>query len=244
MDRPATEGDIVGKTVARILQTEWEHSETYSSCDFYMEFTDGTLIRLGFDSLSWIDAGGCTSLGLRDVEIDSDFPAFWSSDGCTGVGATIEKVITTSYDNIYLMMSGQYYLTSQFEEGQTALSLHDHEDFLDYARIFEFFDYWTKEPCIINNLRSIDVIVESSVDDLDLWQSRELFLTIGRVKDGVVSNMLAVPNEASGKGWKARFVVPEVGTYRIIVQRRQGDFVADVHIDESVINRGRAGGMP
>lgn len=239
MNHSVTKGDIVGKTIARILQTEWEHLEGFSHCEFYVEFTNGTLLGFQYDSLLRIDADDRMLLRLRDVEIDSDFPAFFSSDGFTGVGATIEKVLTTSYDEPYLLLSGQYYLTSELEECQTALSLLHHQEFLYYARISEFFDYWTKEPYIFNNMRAIDVIVKSNVDDLDLWQSSELFLTIGRVWEGEVRDRLAVPNKPKDNGWSARFVVPEVGIYRIFVKRRQGEFFADVHINEFVIAEGR-----
>jgi hypothetical protein len=238
MNHPATESDIIGKTIAKILQTEWEHSEKFSSCNFYIEFTDGTLISL-CESFIQIESDGRASLNLQNIDRDSDFPAFWSSDGNTGVGATIEKVLTTSYNTVCLQMSGQYYLAAVLEEGQTALCIWDQNDFLDNARSCEYFDYWTKAPCIFNNMRAIDMIIESSVDDLVLWQSSDLHLTIGRIKDEHVSELLSVPNMPNGEACKARVVVPEPGAYRIIVKRRQGDFVTDVQIDEAVIVGGR-----
>ena len=88
-------------------------------------------------------------------------------------------------------------------------------------------------------MRAIDMIIESSVDDLVLWQSSDLHLTIGRIKDEHVSELLSVPNMPNGEACKVRVVVPEPGAYRIIVKRRQGDFVTDVQIDEAVIVGGR-----
>jgi hypothetical protein len=239
MNRPATEADVIGKTVAGILHTEWEHWEEFSCCNFFVDLCDRSLIGINRDSLMWIDAGDRASLVLRNVELDCDFPAMWSSDGFTGVGATIEKVLATSYGSIYLQMSGKHYLTVEEEEFQTALGMHDYDDFLHYARTSEYFDYWTKEPCFFENMRAVDVFVESSIGDLRLWQARELFLTIGRVEDGRICDLVCEPNEPSGNGWKARFVVPVLGTYRIFVQRQHGDFAVDVRIDESVIERGR-----
>lgn len=239
MEHPATESDIVGKTIARILQTEWEHSENFSNCDFYVEFTDGTLIYLGFDgSLCRIDSEDRASIKLHDVEIDSDYPAFWSCDENVGVGSLIEKVLKDTCDDVYLVLSERYYLTPQVEEGSTQLGLLNRKNFLDYARYDEFFDYWTNKPFISDNMRAIDVIVKSSVDDLNLWQSRDLFLTIGHVKDGNVSDRVFVPNKPHGDLWKARFVVPEPGTFQIRVQRRGDDFCSDFQIDESVIVEG------
>ena len=95
MDRPATKGDLVGKTIARVLQTEWEHSEEFSSCNYYLEFTDGTLIRLDVHSIPCICTGNSES--LKDIETDTDFPACFSSDGSTGAGLIVDNVITTSY---------------------------------------------------------------------------------------------------------------------------------------------------
>ena len=136
------------------------------------------------------------------------------------------------------MLSGQHYLTAEIDEGHTSLYVNDRSDFLQHARISEFFDYWTKEPCIFDNMRAIDVVVESNARDLKLWQSRELFLTIGPVKASKVSDRLAVPNEPFPGGWKARFVVPELGGYRIAVLRQRREFVADIQIDEAVISAG------
>ena len=236
MNRPATKGDLVGKTIARVLQTEWEHSEEYSSCNYYLEFTDGTLVWLECDSFPWVCTGGRES--LKDVETDTGYPACFSSDGSTGIGRTVDNVITTSYGNVYLVLSGQYYLTAELGEGHPSLYVNDRADFLQQARIWEFFDYWTKEPCIFDNMRAIDVVVESNARDLKLWQSRELFLTIGPVKAGQVSDRLALTNERIAGGWKARFVVPELGEYRIAVQRQRREFVADIQIDEAVISAG------
>jgi hypothetical protein len=87
-------------------------------------------------------------------------------------------------------------------------------------------------------MRAIDVLVKSSVHDLKLWQSSELFLTIGRVKAGKVSDLLGVPSKAFAGGWKARFVIPELGNYRIMIERRRGQFSSDIQIDEAVISAG------
>jgi hypothetical protein len=129
-------------------------------------------------------------------------------------------------------------LNNELGEGQTALVVNDYQSFLYFARIFEFFDYWTRELCIFENMRAIDLVITSSANDLDLWQSSELFLTIARVNDGSAGKSRAIPNKAWGAGWKARFVVPEVGAYRIVVQRRQSTFSKDVSIDQSVIAAG------
>lgn len=239
MHHSVKDSDIVGKIIARVLQTEWEHLEEFSHCDFYIEFSDGTLIGLGFDTLSRIDINDWKRWNLKDVEIDSDFPSFWTPDGFTGIGGKIERVLTTGYGSVFLLISGRHYLTAEITEGQAVLCMHDHNAFLHYAQLFEFFDYWTDEPCIFENMRGIDLFITSSVDDLDLWHSSELFLTIGRLENGAVSDRLAVPNKPNRNGWIARFVVPEPGIYRITIQRQQNDFVTDVRIDEPVIVGGR-----
>lgn len=240
MQNLASESKIIGKTIARVLQTEWEHIEYFSCCSFYIELTDGTLVDLGLDgSPLLICTNDRESLKLHDVEIDTESPAFWSSDDSIAIGSSIEKVLRDDYDNAYLLLSGQYYLTTDSDEHATLLGLLNHKDFVDRARSLEFFDYWTKEPFIVDNMRAIDVIVTSTVDDLDLWQSRELFLTIGRVKDGNVIDRMCIPNSMHGESWTARFVVPEPGTYQVWVQRLNDDFSTDVRIDEQVIAEGQ-----
>jgi hypothetical protein len=153
MNRPAAKGDLVGKTIARVLQTEWEYSEAFSSCSYYLEFTDRTLVWVNFDSIPWVCTGNRES--LKDVETDSDYPSCFSSDGSTGVGCIVDNVITTSYGEVYLVLSGQHYLTAEIGEGHTSLYVHDRNDFLQHARVSEFFDYWTKEPRIFDNMRAI-----------------------------------------------------------------------------------------
>jgi hypothetical protein len=64
-------------------------------------------------------------------------------------------------------------------------------------------------------------------------------LSIGIVRDGAVTNLRGLTNERRGDSWAARFVVAEVGTYQVRVQRAQGEFVADVQIDQSTIAAGR-----
>jgi hypothetical protein len=235
MSRPIPQSEIHGKHIARILQTPWEHSEEYSYCNFYIELTDGTVVHLGDDSIALADHKGVASLQLVEVEIESDFPAMFSSHPTAGRGAVIERVLVDPYRNIYVQLSGQYFLHVDLEEGRILASLCNRDEFLYWARLHEFFDYWSGELVVFDNLRAIDIVITSDGDDLELWQSRELFLTIGRLRKDKVSDLLGVPNDRIGEAWKARFVVPELGTYRLIVQRQKRDFRVDVKIDESVM---------
>ena len=153
MNRTPQSTDIVGKTIARLLQTEWDHSEDYSSCNFYVEFTDGTLIWLLDDTMELVDTDTRNSLNLRTVDVDTSYPAFFcSSDGETGIGARVEQVLIATYDEVYWVLGGEHYLRSELAEGQTLLGLMDRQEFLYWASILEFFDYWTKEPVIFNNM--------------------------------------------------------------------------------------------
>ena len=238
MERPAIESDLIGKTIARLLQTKYEGDE-YLASDFYMLLNDGMLIYIGLQSLCVIDGSDRESLTVHDVEIDSKHEPLYTSDGTTGVGQSIEIVLKTHYDDIYLVLSGQHYLKLHAldEDYKDSLCLYDHNEFLEYARTSEMLDFWTGKPCIINNMRAIDVIVKTSIDYL--WEDRDLFLTIGRVKDGDVSDLLCMVNEPHDDHWKARFVVPEPGTYRISVAKSQEEETfTDVLIDDAVIGEG------
>ena len=231
--------DIFGKTIWRLLQTEWENSDIYSHCNFYIEFTDGTLIWLLDDSMSLIGGDSRSSLNLRPVDVDTDFPAFFpTSNGDLGIGARVERVLTMTYGTVWMVVEGQRYLRSVLAEGQTMLELMDETEFLYWPSIFEFFDYWTKEPVIFNNMRAIDVRLTSNTHDLATSQSGELGLTIARHKCSENVNRYGKPNTAVENGWIARFVVSEPGIYRFMVQRKEGEFATDVEIDESVIERG------
>ena len=239
MGSPIRESELRGKQIARILQTPWEHSAEYSHCYFFIELTDGSIVELGHDSIALV-GDEAASLQLLDVEIDSDFPAMFSNHATAGGrGTVIERVLVDPYRSVYVQLSGQCFLHAELEEGQSLISLLNRDEFLYWARLHEFFDYWTGKLVVFDDLRAIDLVITSMVNDLQLWRSSDLFLTIGRVKGGKVSDLLGVPNDRCEDFWKARFVVPEPGVYRIIVQRRQSDFQVDVQIDESVIAAGR-----
>lgn len=231
--------DLCGKTLARLLQTPWEHSANYSSCQFYIELTDGSFIRLEDDSIEFFESVNCVPATLQDIDTASEFPALWLSDKCTGVGVAIEQVLVDYYGTVYLQLANKCFVRSVVEEGQTALSVFNYEEFLRWARYWEFFDYWTGELSIFENLRGIDLVITSSANDLQLWEDRDLFLSIGRVREGKVTDLLSKPNNRRGDSWVARFVVPELGAYQISVQRTQGEFVSNIQIDESTMAAGR-----
>jgi hypothetical protein len=238
VDRAPKSTDIVGKTIARLLQTEWEHLERFSHCNFYVEFTDGTLLYLDYDSMELVGDESRNELQLRPVDINESYPAFFSSDGELGIGARVERVLTTTYHDVYLVLVGEHYLRAELEEAQTQLELMNHQEFLYWATIHEYFDYWTKELVIYNNIRAIDLKLISKVDDLVLWQSAELFLAADQIKDGNDIPLSCLPNTPTDIGWTARFVVPEPGLYRFSVQRRGPEFFIDMEIDQAVIDRG------
>lgn len=239
MERAVRKPDICGKTLARLLQTPWEHSANYSSCQFYIELTDGSFIHLEDDSIEFFESVNCLPATLQDIDTAPEFPALWLSDKCTGVGVAIEQVLVDYYGTVYLQLASKYFVRSVVEEGQTALSVFNYQEFLRWARYWEFFDYWTGELTIFENLRAIDLVITSSANDLQLWEDRDLFLSIGRVREGKVTDRLSKPNNRRGDSWVARFVVPELGTYQISVQRAQGEFVSDIQIDESTMAAGR-----
>jgi hypothetical protein len=239
MKRPVQKADICGKTIGKLLQTPWEHSDSYSSCQFYIELTDGSHIHLEDDSIEFFEPDNCVPTTLQDIDTAPQFPALWLSDECTGVGVEIDQVLVDYYGRVYLQLANQYFVRSVVEEGQTALSIFNYEEFLRWARYWEFFDYWTGELTVFENLRAIDIVIASIARDLQLWEDRDLLLSIGIVRDGAVTNLRGLTNERRGDSWAARFVVAEVGTYQVRVQRAQGEFVADVQIDQSTIAAGR-----
>ena len=231
--------DVCGKRIARVLQTPWEHSADYSSCEFYLELADSSLLHLGFEGIEAASSADVESLQLQNVDVSSNLLAFCSSDGHSAVGTVFEKVLVDPYDHIYLQLSNQHFLGVDFEEGQNFIALDNYEEFIRRAQLREFFDFWTRDLVIFENLRAIDLVVTGAVNELQLTQSGELYLMIARLRERRVSDRLALPNKRSGEIWTARFVVPEVGDYRVRVQRMPQDFVADVAIDQAVIAAGR-----
>lgn len=231
--------DLCGKILARLLQTPWEHSANYSSCQFYIELTDGSFIHLEVDSIEFFESVNCVPATLQDIDTAPEFPALWLSDKCTGVGVEIEQVLVDYYGTVYLQLANQHFVRSELAEGQAALSVFNYEDFLRWPRYWEFFDYWTGELSVFENLRAIDLVITSSATDLRLWEDRDLFLSIGFLRDGAVTDLRGLPNDRLGDSWVARFVVPELGAYQISVQRTQGEFVSDLQIDESTMAAGR-----
>lgn len=239
MERAVRKPDICGKTIARLLQSPWEHSAEYSACRFYIELSDGSLLHIEDDSIELFASVNQVSEALQDIDTAPEFPALWLVGDRTGVGDAIAQVLVDYHGSVYLQLANQHFVRSELAEGQTALSVFNYEEFLRWARYWEFFDYWTGELVVFDNLRAIDLVISSSVNDLKLWQSSTLHLVIGRLNGGTVSDLLALPSDRSGDAWKARFVVSELGSYQVRVQRKQGEFVGTIQIDEAVLATGR-----
>ncbi|MCG8587438.1 MAG: hypothetical protein MI757_22250 [Pirellulales bacterium] len=89
--RPIQSTDMIGKTILKILQTPWEHSEDYSNCDFYILLTDGTLFE-ALLSGNFVLVDQRSTFASMLIEVDTDYPAFYSSDGFSGIDAHVFSV--------------------------------------------------------------------------------------------------------------------------------------------------------
>ena len=155
MQSSITPNDMLGKTIDRIQQTPWEHTDEYSNCDFYLRMTDDSILELGlFGHFVIVDSDGDVARALIDIEADTDYPAFWSSDGFNGHGASIQRAYVDgrqhgSESNFYVLLSTGHWLTTDLLEGCPQLYLLDAVEFMDGHAGMVIYDYWTREGAAI-----------------------------------------------------------------------------------------------
>ncbi len=148
IQRPIQPSDIIGETISRFLQTPWEHLDDYSDCNFYILFSDGTLVELGTFVL--VDPQSTFANMLIDIEVKTDFSAFYCCDGFSGEGARIERVYGKVQDcDFYIQLSTGHWITNHLEECCEQLYLLDADEFVDEHDGMIICDYWTREPFTI-----------------------------------------------------------------------------------------------
>lgn len=229
MGQFAKQEEVIGKSIAAILRSDWEQDAGSQYCHFYLQLADGTLVTT---EMYVLGSEEIEAEEHQHVEFCQDNARMYCADDFTGVDSKIDQVLLNEFGDCWIVLEEKRYLHAVDDEGGDYLALLTHNEFLDYARVTEFVDYWTKHAVVIDNLRAIDIVVRSD-GDLELFDGR-LSLDVGIVRDGNVATSLSKTCDQTADGWKTRFVVPEPGVYEVAVSGRS----TRILIDDSVIAAG------
>jgi hypothetical protein len=150
--------EIVGHRVKQLLQTPWNHGDSFSHCNFFLRL-DNDLI-LSFDcneanSPKGIARESEDEAALYPVESDTDFPSYFHpADGsCYPFDQPIAKIVLETFHGTeiatHVVFNDRRVLTAEVWEGQTALELRSNTEFVnDYLAHCPngccFTDYWSQ----------------------------------------------------------------------------------------------------